>query len=455
MSGRSAAVRRRLDTPSRLRWAALLVAGWLLVAAVAATGQTVLGGAALANTRDRAGEIVIEAQHVRSEVSNADALAAALAFEHVVLTDPDLDTSEERRSAYLARPGRTSTAGDVEDAAARIVRIQQLGITGCLAGAGAGGSPATPVCAGDLLTRLGELIPRYTGLVETARAHVRTGSATAEAYLRKASELARYEIIPRVDNLIQIAGDEVDADFNAATDGGTDLLLLLLFAGGGTGLLALQVYCFRRSRRVFEARLLAATGCLLAAAGLFGAGVLLRESRAQNSVSEGYVPMVTLSQARVLASQARADENLDMLSLGVDTAYDEGWEGSLAGLDRALTVEELPAEAVARIDSRLRRWRENRTEVTDLLSGVGSDGSAFRDAALLTAGPGAALFADLDGELDDAAGSSTERFRTHMADATSPVLTALGVAAGGVLLVGSGLVVSGMARRLRAYRYQR
>ncbi|WP_226931317.1 MULTISPECIES: hypothetical protein [Parafrankia] len=438
----------RADTPIRLRGTALFVVGWLLVAGTTMIFAASVRGDALADARNRAGEVVIEAQLVRSKVSSADAAAAASVFAHVAQTDPVHDTPEEKRAAYGTAADRSTTNGDITAAAAGVVEMRQLGVEGCPTS----GPSVRGECAGTLLKTLGELIPQYVGLVNTAQAYVRTGSSTAEAYLRRASDLARQEIIPRVDSLIGIAGNEVDADFRTATDGRVDLLLVVLVAGGGTVLLGLQVYYSRRSRRVFEIRLVAATGCVLAAASLFGASALLQESRASSSVNEGYVPMTTLSQARVFASQARADENLAVLSLGVNDDSEDDWNNSLADLGEAMTVEELPAETVSQIRSNIARWQRNHDEVTRALSGTGTE---FLRAARLTVGEGAAAFADLDNSFETAVSASTGRFQAHMAAAKSPVPTALGWAAGCMLFLAAILVHMGMRHRLQTYRFQR
>ncbi|MCK9932655.1 hypothetical protein MXD62_36895 [Frankia sp. Mgl5] len=451
----------------------MAVAVWLALLSGLTTFVALSRHAAVSDARDRAGQVVVEAQFVRGELSSADAAAAASVFRHALF---DVQASDEAglRAVYGQMRDEPRIDERIGAAGEGVVRLQQLGVRSCLDADPAAGS----ACAGEILTELGQLIPRYASLVSAGQANGQTGDSVAEAYLRAASDLVRDQIIPKVDMLLELGGRDVDVDFRRATDGAVETVLLLLFAGGGAGLTALQVHYWRRSRRVFELRLLAATVCLLAAGGLFAAGALAQQARVQHGVDDGYMPMVTLAQARVFALQARAEENLDLMSLGIGTEYDEGLDTAVEalGYDAAtgnrlppgvlpgrsgslvLALRMLPGDVLdPAVEGHLRTWLTNRNEVVSLLGStegtdaISSGANSFERAARLTAGPGADAFGALDDELAGGMEVSTQRFRDRMSTAATS-LTFLGLAAGVLLAAAAGLVVWGMRRRLREYR---
>ncbi|CAI7974755.1 conserved membrane hypothetical protein [Frankia sp. Hr75.2] len=472
-------IRSWADTPRQLAAGAVAVAVWLALLSGLTTFVALSRHAAVSDARDRAGQVVVEAQFVRGELSSADAAAAASVFRHA-LFDVQASDAAGLRAVYGQMRDEPRIDERIGAAGEGVVRLQQLGVRSCLdadPSAGSAGSSGS-ACADEILTELGQLIPRYASLVSAGQANSQTGDSVAEAYLRAASDLVRDQIIPKVDMLLELGGRDVDVDFRRATDGAVETALLLLFAGGGAGLTALQVHYWRRSRRVFELRLLAATVCLLAAGGLFAAGALAQQARVQHGVDDGYMPMVTLAQARVFALQARAEENLDLMSLGIGTEYDEGLDTAVEALGYdAATGDRLPPGALPgrsgslvlalrmlpgdvldpAVEGRLRTWLTNRNEVVSLLGStegtdaISSGANSFERAARLTAGPGADAFGALDDELAGGMEVSTQRFRDRMSTAATP-LTFLGLAAGVLLAVAAGLVVWGMRRRLREYR---
>ncbi|MBL7501214.1 hypothetical protein I6A84_40370 [Frankia sp. CNm7] len=466
-----------MSTPRRLMLTAVGAAFWLALLASLTLVTSLDRRDALRHARDRSGQLVVEAQLVRGELASADTAAAASVFAFVVANDNALGDPAQR-AAYQRARELTRFRERIAAANAGVVRMRGLGVDTCLRPEP--GRPADrPLCAEKILTELAALITDYHTQVITARSTNRTGNAIGESYLRVASDLARDDIIPRLDDLVQLGGNEVDRDFREATDGDREALLLALFVCGGLGLVALQVYYARRSRRVFEVRLLAASGCLLLAVALLATATAEQQARAQEALDKGYAPLAMLSQARVFALQAHADENLDLTSLGVTADHQAGLARSIEGLgydaetggrlppgtlpDRrgslSLALDTLPADVVdPSLERSLRAWLAVRGEVVSLLGGaVGTDeelgvaSGDFRRATLLTAGRGAVAFDELDSGLEGAVDRGARHFRDQMSAATAP-RTFLGLPAGLALFAAAGLVLWAMSERRREYQ---
>src|SRR5262249_20357865 len=103
----------------------------------------------------------------------------------------------------------------------------------------------------------------YTGYVERVRANNRQGdTAAARAYLGLASELMRNQILPRAEELQRQQANRLDEAYQQA--GTLPVVALTAGAVSLAGLIWAQVFVFRRTHRVVNLGLLAASAAVIA-----------------------------------------------------------------------------------------------------------------------------------------------------------------------------------------------
>lgn len=334
--------------------------------------------------------------------------------------------------------------------------------------------------AGDLLTRaaaragasseaqrwiaaLNQGLPVYAGLVETARANNRQGFPLGGAYLRYASDYMQNTLLPDAERLVDSESRRLADDFDDAEAypwAAAGLAVLALAA-----LVACQMKLYRRTHRVFNLGLLAATAAVLASGlwlvvGFGGASSSLADGR-----ERGAEPLAVLNQARFHALKAHAAENLNLVARGASSAYTKSWDteaASLAGAPGqtptgllAQAEDDAPASAahlLARAREKFAAWQTRH------------DGAAAKDAegdysAALAQTISAeqrgdtadAAYAEMDALLSDAAVIEQREFASS-ADGVDGDLRLL--ALGALVLMAPALygVVRGIGPRLAEYR---
>jgi hypothetical protein len=106
-------------------------------------------------------------------------------------------------------------------------------------------------------------LPVYTGLVEEARSNNRQGVPVGAAYLRRASELMRTQLLPAAERLSVVEAQRADADYR---DGTRNTGLIVAVVLGGlllVGLVVTQVAVGRFTNRVLNVPMLVATVILV------------------------------------------------------------------------------------------------------------------------------------------------------------------------------------------------
>lgn len=326
--------------------------------------------------------------------------------------------------------------------------------------AAAAGAAVTSEQAGRSVARLSTYLPTYTGLVEAARSNNRQGIPLGAAYLREASGLMQSTLLPAARELYDGESARLAATESRATPlplVETALGLLALAA-----LVAAQVHLRRRTNRVLNVGLLAATtaaGLVLLWVLVAAVGVTVNVDQARDRGSERVQQLAT---ARIAAQQARGDETLTLVSRGAGTEYEQqyrlnierlgGADGSSGLLGQVVggvpdpAVRALVQDAV----NRQQVWRAAHTEIRKL-----DDSGDYNQAVEVAIGPqangAAAAFTGLDESLGKAIGLSKQHFDAEVRAARSVLsrsvagvvlLTVLAVAGGGW----------GMWQRLKEYR---
>ncbi|WP_052311573.1 MULTISPECIES: hypothetical protein [unclassified Actinoplanes] len=412
---------RRLATPDLYR----LTAAALILLGIA------LGGTALATVHHRAaltrditgvsGPLSVGAQELYRALSDADATAA---------------------TAFLT--------GGAEPAALRQRYLDDLSRAGAAlttAARDAGDADAARIAV------LTDRLPVYAGLVETARADNRMGIPLGGAYLREASALMRETLLPQAQGLFAAAQARLaDAQRGAAGSSWQILVLGLLTVAGLTGA---QTLVARRTNRVFNIGLLAASLAAVIALAWSAAALGVAANRVEAGRRDGSRLVSVLADARRAELQARADESLTLVARGGGAAFETDYRTVADRLTDLLTTAAAQAPEADRAmiltaRSHAARWHtlhdglRRLDDSGDYLGAVGQATAAGPDG--LTA-----VVTDLDTAVARALATANQRV-DRQAGHGGRALTGLQIA---ILLLTAGLVAAvmlGFRPRIGEYR---
>jgi hypothetical protein len=416
------AVQRRLRrTPGRLGLAmAVLIVLGLATGLAGAIGVRqridLINGATARN-----GELTVAAQRLYRALSDADATAA---------------------SAFLAggvEPAamRERYQADIADAAAALAIVS---------GGRAGGAEGDAAVA-----KIAAQLPVYTGLVETARVYNRQGVPIGGAYLREASGLMRSSLLPAAQSLYEAVSKELDD----ARDSAGAFPWFAIFLGLVTigALIAVQRYLTRRTNRVFNVGLLAATGAAVVMVIWLAVSAVLAAGRLDASRDEGSAQVARLAGARIAALQARADEAHTLVARGNGAAFEEDYVKVMPQVTELLVLDGADAttQAAARAaTAEAQKWLAAHKELRALDEG-GQYGNAVNAAIGTEPTSTASIFNKLDEQLAGAIQHNGERFDREVDGAAGALAAAdIGVGLLAVLLILGATL--GIQRRLAEYR---
>jgi len=326
--------------------------------------------------------------------------------------------------------------------------------------AAAASAASTSEQAGRSVAQLSTYLPVYTGLVEQARANNRRGAPLGAAYLREASGLMQSTLLPAARQLFEGESARLArAEDRATPVPFTEMLLGLLAIGA---LVAAQIHLRRRTNRVLNVGLLAAT----AATGL----VLLWVAVATIDVSinvgqargRGSALVQQLATARIAALEARGAETLTLVARGAGAGYEEqyaersellgGADGRSGLLGRvAASIDDAGVRALVQdAADRQQVWRAAHAEIRRL-----DDSGDYNQAVMVAIGPQAngagQAFTALDDSLGKAIGRSRQSFDAEVASARSALAWSVPGVLSLTLLAVAG-AVWGMWQRLKEYR---
>jgi hypothetical protein len=422
-------LRRRLrlsGTPGRLR--ALLVGLVLLGLGAGLAG--VIGVEQRSGLVDQVstsrGPLTVQAQSLYRSLSDADATAAAAFLSNG--TEPPALRTRYLDDIAAATKALAAVAGSGVDAAA--------------------------------VRELSSQLPSYTGLVETARVYNRQGLPLGSAYLREASGLMRQKLLPAAKRLYTAESASMAADRDdAATFPWLAIPLVVLLLAG---LLWSQRWLSRRTNRTFNLGLLGGTAAglvMLLWLGISWVGVFAHLSAGQANGSD---QVRLLSQARIAALQARADESLTLVAHGTGGAFEADFTammGQLAGTKgrpgllaqaRDQTTDPRVRADLSNAATELKAWQATHTKLR-----ADDDGGDYTGAVKLAIGSdsdsAASRFNALDGHLADGISAASDKFAAEARSAGDD-LTGAGIGLGVLTLLAVLGTVVGIQQRLAEYR---
>ncbi|MFI5754665.1 hypothetical protein [Streptomyces sp. NPDC051569] len=314
--------------------------------------------------------------------------------------------------------------------------------------------------SGRQIATLNEELPRYTGLIERARANNRQGLPLGGAYLRYANQQMADELLPAAEKLYaaetgRLARDSDDARL-------WPYVSLALGALAFAVLLRAQRRDYLRTNRVFNHGLLAATAAATVLLLWLAVGQTVARTELNNAQAHGQKSLNVLNDARINSLKARANENLTLVARGAvltadgrndqyETDYNTGMDKLSSALGEAekLADDSAGGKPVADAIASVAQWRERHksARTTDqegdyegalakVIGGKDSTGQSFDqvDAAL-----GAAL-------------AQEQKEFTRSASAGRGALTGLAIGAGLLAVVAAVGAILGIGRRLSEYR---
>ncbi|MFE3881336.1 hypothetical protein ACFXPQ_00130 [Streptomyces lydicus] len=432
--------------PGRLRVIGAVLALLVVLFGAATAWQVADRAAAADDVVERSQPLTTDAASIYRSLADADTTAAAGFLA----------------GAKESRATRERYAADISTASALLVK--------------AAAHSSGPDGTGAQIAKLNSGLPRYTGLVETARANNRQGLPLGGAYLRYANEQMRTELLPAARALYDAETDRLTADYGAAGARPWHAVAAGVVALGALGWAQRRHY--RRTNRVFNRGLLAATAASAVVLMWLVAAHTVARTGLTGSYEHGARSLRVLNEARIDALQARGDENLTLVARGAvlthgrqdfyeaafrsrmtDLAGGDGPGAAPApgaasakgrlGAALALADDEAGRRPVRAALTGLRQWRARHGEARTadekgdypqaLAKVIGTDGSTGQSFDRVAAG------------LQQALAHEQAEFRSA-ADAGRGALDGLVAGAGVLASAAAVAAVLGIGRRLAEYR---
>ncbi|MFF2578888.1 hypothetical protein [Streptomyces goshikiensis] len=328
-------------------------------------------------------------------------------------------------------------------------------------------SAAANAAAGDSsrkeITLLGEQLPRYTGLIEQARATNRQGLPLGGAYLRYANEEMSTVLLPAAQRLYEAETGRLYTDYDDARS-----WPLAALAAGVLALAALgwaQRRNYHRTNRVFNHGLVAATGAALVVLLWLAVGQSFARADLNEARTDGQESLKVLNDARIASLQARANENLTLIARGAVLAedkksdkYDVDFTTNMKQLDdglaRALRLadDDSGRSPVTRAAGGVAQWKQRHAAAreSDLKGDYeGALPQVIGDADHKESS--GASFDTVDASLEQAVAHEQKEF-TRAARGGLGALGGLVTGAAALAVVGAAAALLGIGRRLSEYR---
>ncbi|WP_329278847.1 hypothetical protein [Streptomyces sp. NBC_00691] len=310
------------------------------------------------------------------------------------------------------------------------------------------------------IATLNEQLPRYTGLIERARAANRQGLPLGGAYLRYANQQMTSILLPAAERLYEAETVRLHEDDESARTWPLPALGLGLLTLAALGWAQRRTYA--RTNRVFNHGLLAATAATLTVLLWLLAAHTVARSGLDTARTHGQESLQALNTARIGSLTARANELLTLVARGAvltedgrNDKYEAEYTSSADTLTGALaTARELADDDAGRVPvdeaaSRTADWKQRHKDAR-----AKDDAGDFEGALGRIVGPADSTgqsFDQVDTALDRALAHEQTEFTRSAGDARD-ALTALPLGALALGILGAAGAVLGINRRLSEYR---
>ncbi|MET8740055.1 hypothetical protein [Streptomyces sp. NPDC004728] len=314
--------------------------------------------------------------------------------------------------------------------------------------------------SGQEITTLNVELPRYTGLIERARANNRQGLPLGGAYLRYANQKMSNVLLPAAERLYAAETGRLGEDNDSART--LPFLSLGLGVVALAGLVWAQRRNYRRTNRVFNHGLLVATAASTVILLWLAVGHTVARSQLYAADVKGQQSLDVLNHARIDSLKARANENLTLVARGAvltpdgrndkyETDYNTGMKalgeelGKAGGLaDDARGSDPVKAASAAVTEWQERHWAARTTD----------DNGDYEGALKQIVGPEKSTgesFQQVDDALAKALAHEQDQF-TRAAEDGRGALWGLSAGAAVLAVLGAAAAIIGINRRLSEYR---
>ncbi|MFJ6459983.1 hypothetical protein ACIQM0_02780 [Streptomyces sp. NPDC091387] len=321
--------------------------------------------------------------------------------------------------------------------------------------------------SGHEITKLNEELPRYTGLIERARASNRQGLPLGGAYLRYANQKMANDMLPAAERLYTAETGRLGQDYDSART--------WPFFSLGIGVIALAVLFwaqrrnFHRTNRVLNHGLLAATAAAVVVLLWLAVGHSVARSDLSDANTRGQQSLDVLNRARINSLKARANENLTVVARGAvltadgkndkyETDYGTGMKALVKELGQAAkladdTHDTAGSEPVANAIKSVTEWQSRHRTARK------TDDSGDYETALeqiigsgdSTKGSTGESFNRVDKALRQALAHEQDEF-TRAAEDGRGALGGLPIGAAVLAVLGAVAAIVGVNRRLSEFR---
>jgi hypothetical protein len=184
----------------------------------------------------------------------------------------------------------------------------------------------------EQLATLTSALPVYAEKVATAEQYNRQGLPVAAAYLAEANNLMTTRLLPAASTLYTIEQTRLSHDDDRASSSTLVAVVLTLLAIVVLATLLLHVDVARRFRRFINIGLAVAMA-LVVGVGVWAVVASVASGRAVSAAEHrGSTPLALLTHARILAQQARADDELTLVTRDSDKSYQQNYTSTVTQL---------------------------------------------------------------------------------------------------------------------------
>ncbi|MFB6874578.1 hypothetical protein [Streptomyces sp. NPDC056323] len=314
--------------------------------------------------------------------------------------------------------------------------------------------------SGQEITTLNVELPRYTGLIERARANNRQGLPLGGAYLRYANQKMSNVLLPAAERLYAAETGRLGEDNDSART--LPFLSLGLGVVALAGLVWAQRRNYRRTNRVFNHGLLVATAASTVILLWLAVGHTVARSQLNAADVKGQQSLDVLNHARIDSLKARANENLTLVARGAvltpdgkndkyETDYNTGMKalGEELGKAGGLADDARGSDPVKAASAAVTEWQERHraARTTD-------DNGDYEGALKQIVGPEKSTgesFQQVDDALAKALAHEQDQF-TRAAEDGRGALWGLSAGAAVLAVLGAAAAIIGINRRLSEYR---
>jgi hypothetical protein len=293
--------------------------GWLRAATMALVGLAIATGVVASLT------VLTRSHAVKAARSTAEPLVVDAATAVVKLSDANTTVAEGFLSGPVMPQEVVSTFdNDLAQAATALTATAQRA--------------GTDRQVTGYLQVLESELPVYTSLIATAEADNRQGEPVGAAYLAEANHLMNARLLPAASSLYAAEQARLSHENHRATTAVPEIVVIILLAVLLGILVYLQVGLAHRFHRLLNA------GCLVASLAVVTITVWLvvamagEGSAISRAEKRGSNPLGVFTQARILAGQARADDELTLVTRDSDpsSSYQKDYAAVTARLSNLI-----------------------------------------------------------------------------------------------------------------------